>query len=123
MGCRVALDDFESGFSSFYDLNQFDVDYLKIDGSFVRNPGTDHGARLFVKALNDVALGLKNRWSRNGWKTPARWSNWCVSARSTGKATICTNHARWRKLTSRIPRCSPLRPDPFFCARRYHSPR
>lgn len=58
LGCRFALDDFGAGFSSFYFLKRFDVDYLKIDGSFVRGLAADEANRLFVRALCDVALGL-----------------------------------------------------------------
>ena len=58
MGCRFALDDFGSGFSSFYYVKKFDVDYLKIDGNFVRDLVHDEPNRIFVKALNDVAKGL-----------------------------------------------------------------
>ena len=61
MGCRFALDDFGAGFSSFYYLKRFEVDYLKIDGGFVRDLATDEGNRIFVKALNDVARGLKKQ--------------------------------------------------------------
>jgi PAS domain S-box-containing protein/excisionase family DNA binding protein len=61
IGCRISLDDFGSGFSSFYYLRQFDVDYVKIDGSFIRDLAGDHGSRLFVKALNDVAQGLNKQ--------------------------------------------------------------
>ena len=61
LGCRVALDDFGAGFSSFYYLKQFDVDYLKIDGNLIRSLASDEGSRLFVKALNDVAQGLKKQ--------------------------------------------------------------
>lgn len=60
-GCRVALDDFGIGFSSFYYLKQFDVDYLKIDGSFIQNLASDNGSRIFVKALTDVAQGMNKQ--------------------------------------------------------------
>jgi EAL domain-containing protein (putative c-di-GMP-specific phosphodiesterase class I) len=58
LGCRFALDDFGAGFSSFYYLKRFDVDYLKIDGSFIRDLAGDESGRIFVRALNDVARGL-----------------------------------------------------------------
>ena len=61
LGCRFALDDFGAGFSSFYFLKRFDVDYLKIDGSFIRGLASDEANRLFVRALCDVARGLNKQ--------------------------------------------------------------
>jgi diguanylate cyclase (GGDEF)-like protein/PAS domain S-box-containing protein/excisionase family DNA binding protein len=61
LGCRFALDDFGAGFSSFYFLKRFDVDYLKIDGGFVRDLATDDASRVFVRALCDVARGLNKQ--------------------------------------------------------------
>ena len=61
MGCRFALDKFGAGFSSFYYLKRFDVDYLKIDGSFIRDLCSDESSRLFVRALNGVARGLSKQ--------------------------------------------------------------
>lgn len=61
MGCRFALDDFGAGFSSFYYLKRFDVDYLKIDGGFVRDLATDEANRILVRALCDVAEGLNKQ--------------------------------------------------------------
>jgi diguanylate cyclase (GGDEF)-like protein/PAS domain S-box-containing protein/excisionase family DNA binding protein len=61
MGSRFALDDFGAGFSSFYYLKRFEVDYLKIDGGFIRDLASDEGSRLFVRALNDVAKGLSKQ--------------------------------------------------------------
>ena len=58
IGCKCALDNFGVGFSSFFYLKRFDVDYLKIDGSFVRELATDEASRLFVRSLCDVAKGL-----------------------------------------------------------------
>lgn len=54
-GCRIALDDFGSGLSSFVYLRQFPADILKIDGGFVRDMQTDPVSRATVRAI--AALG------------------------------------------------------------------
>jgi diguanylate cyclase (GGDEF)-like protein len=58
LGCQFALDDFGVGFSSFIYLKQLPVDYVKIDGLFIKNIHTNKADKLFVKALNEVAHGL-----------------------------------------------------------------
>jgi diguanylate cyclase (GGDEF)-like protein len=55
LGCRVALDDFGAGYTSFRSLRQLGVDMVKIDGSFIQNLGTDAEDEMFVRTLIDLA--------------------------------------------------------------------
>lgn len=58
IGCRFSLDDFGVGFTSFVYLREMSVDYIKIDGAFIKNLHENPNDRLFVKSIVDVAKGM-----------------------------------------------------------------
>ncbi len=58
MGCKFSLDDFGVGFTSFVHLVEMKVDFLKIDGSFVRRLPESKRDRILVKTIADMARSL-----------------------------------------------------------------
>jgi diguanylate cyclase (GGDEF)-like protein len=55
LGCRFALDDFGTGFCSFNYLRSLDVDYFKIDGSFVRDLESSSLSMAVIRSITDIA--------------------------------------------------------------------
>ncbi|KUO51288.1 MAG: hypothetical protein APF76_17570 [Desulfitibacter sp. BRH_c19] len=58
MGCKFSLDDFGVGYTSFAQLIEMEVDFLKIDGSFVRHLPDSKRNRILVKTIAEMAQGL-----------------------------------------------------------------
>jgi diguanylate cyclase (GGDEF)-like protein len=65
-GCRIAIDDFGAGFTSFRNLRMLGVDIIKIDGAFVQNITRSEDDRVFVRTLVELGQNL-------GLKTVAEW--------------------------------------------------
>ncbi len=61
IGVKIALDDFGSGYSNFSILMKLQIDYLKIDGSLIKNIDKDKNAQIIVKTIVQFAkdLGIK----------------------------------------------------------------
>ena len=59
LGCRIAIDDFGAGYTSFRNLRKLGVDIVKIDGAFVQNIIRSEDDRAFVRTLIDLAKRLK----------------------------------------------------------------
>ncbi len=66
LGCRIAIDDFGAGYTSFRNLRKLGVDVVKIDGAFVQHIMRSDDDRAFVRTLIDLAKCLK-------LKTVAEW--------------------------------------------------
>jgi diguanylate cyclase (GGDEF)-like protein/PAS domain S-box-containing protein len=66
LGCRIAIDDFGAGHTSFRNLRKLGVDIVKIDGAFVQNIVKSNDDRAFVHTLIDLSRRL-------GLKTVAEW--------------------------------------------------
>jgi len=60
-GVKIALDDFGAGYSNFAYITKLDIDFIKIDGSIIRNIHTDPVSKIIAKTLVDFAtqLGIK----------------------------------------------------------------
>jgi diguanylate cyclase (GGDEF)-like protein len=59
LGCKVALDDFGAGYTSFRNLQVFELDSVKIDGSFVTGLAKSKDNQLFVRTLVNLADNFK----------------------------------------------------------------
>lgn len=61
LGCAFALDDFGTGFCSFNYLRSLDVDYFKIDGSFVRDLESSSLSMAVIRSITDIAHVLNKQ--------------------------------------------------------------
>jgi EAL domain-containing protein (putative c-di-GMP-specific phosphodiesterase class I) len=81
MGCRIAIDDFGAGYTSFKNLKALNVDMVKIDGAFVKDIMSEQADRAFIRTMVDLARSF-------GLETVAEWVGDEASAQFLADAGI-----------------------------------
>ena len=81
IGCRVAIDDFGAGYTSFKNLKILNVDMVKIDGAFVKDLAKDQSGEVFIRTMIEIAQTF-------GMETVAEWVGDQASADFLTKAGI-----------------------------------
>lgn len=66
LGCKIAIDDFGSGYSNFEYLARLNIDYVKVDGSLIKNLSTDPNIYKIVHVITEFAKEM-------GYKTVAEY--------------------------------------------------
>jgi EAL domain-containing protein (putative c-di-GMP-specific phosphodiesterase class I) len=100
LGCRIAIDDFGAGYTSFRNLRKLGVDIIKIDGAFVQNLSRSEDDRAFVRTMIDLGhrLGLKTvaEWVQDdaSAKMLAAWGCDYLQGALTGRAML---HHPWSR--------------------------
>ncbi len=69
LGVRVAMDDFGTGYSSLSYLRRFPFDKIKLDRSFVRDMTSDRDCAAIIRAISDLARGLRMATTAEGVET------------------------------------------------------
>jgi diguanylate cyclase (GGDEF)-like protein len=93
LGCRIAIDDFGAGYTSFRNLRKLGVDVVKIDGAFVQHITRSEDDRAFVRTLIDLAKRLKletvAEWvqSEDAARMLLDWGCDCLQGALVGLAT------------------------------------
>ena len=105
LGCRIAIDDFGAGYTSFRNLRKLGVDIVKIDGAFVQNLRHSEDDRAFVQTLIDLArrLGLETvaEWVQDE-ESAAILAEWGCDYMQGALVGLATTERPWLDHTPRI---------------------
>ncbi len=100
LGCRIAIDDFGAGHTSFRNLRKLGVDIVKIDGAFVPNIVKSGDDRAFVRTLIDLShrLGLKSvaEWVQDK-ETVGLLADWGCDYLQGALIGLATSERPWRR--------------------------
>ena len=103
LGCRIAIDDFGAGYTSFRNLRRLGVDVVKVDGAFVQNLRRSEDDRAFVHTLIDLArrLGLETvaEWVQDE-ETAAILAGWGCDYLQGALVGLASTARPWRQVTA-----------------------
>ena len=96
LGCRFAIDDFGSGYTTFRNLMAIEADTIKIDGTLITGVASDPNKQTFVRMMVDLAQPLVSKQSRKWWMI-GQMRIFCADwAWITCKGTCLGSHQRPR---------------------------
>jgi EAL domain-containing protein (putative c-di-GMP-specific phosphodiesterase class I) len=100
LGCRIAIDDFGAGYTSFRSLRKLGVDMIKIDGAFVQAITRSEDDRAFVQSMIDLAHRLRlatvAEWVQDE-ATAALLAGWGCDYLQGALIGLASSERPWRK--------------------------